>query len=146
MNFALKKILTIGLVLVVAYGFTFGVPPEWVGEVVELETYGPRGGTQLTTLWIVDGNGQQWLRASGGESSWVSRIRKNPAVHLTRDGQRKPFHAEVAAGLLPRVNLWMHEKYGRADTLVSVVQDSDEVVVIRLVDKSNAGRWGDAYP
>jgi hypothetical protein len=145
MNFALQKILTIGVVLGFVYLFTFGIPDDWVGEVVELETYGPRGSAQRTSLWIVDGNGEQWLRASGGESTWVERLRVNPEVHVTRDGQRKPFRAEVATALLPHVNVWMQDKYGGADMLISSVQDPEQAIAIRLIDLTRQGSFGNAY-
>ena len=146
MHPALRKLATMGLVAGLGYLSIFGIPPTWFGEVVEVETYDPRGISFRTSAWIVEGNGGHWLRAGAEEATWFQRLRARPEIHVTRDGVRAAFRAEVAPGALPRVNVWMREKYGRSDELIAFVRDPADATAIRLVPNSRGRSWGEQYP
>ena len=120
--------------------FAFGLALFWAtqygGETVELETVDERGTTFFTTLWVVDLHEEPWLRAGDPEATWLQRLRRDPEVFLVRDGERKVYRAEIDERSTERVNEAMREKYGRADQIVSVVQDHAQSVAIRLVERS----------
>ena len=52
------------------------------GEVVTLHTSDANGDLQQTQLWIVDIEGQRYLRAVDPDSEWLSRLRADPNVEL----------------------------------------------------------------
>jgi len=146
MHPALKKLGTMGIVAGLAYLTVFGMPPSLLGEVVEVETYDPRGVSFQTSAWIVDGHGDHWLRAGSPEASWLARLRAEPRVQITREGVRTSFRAEIAEGSADRVNFLMREKYGRSDELMMALRDPSEVTAIRLVPLTQAQGWSEQYP
>ncbi len=109
---------------------------EHGGETVVLETRDERGITVRTTLWVVDLHEEPWLRAGDPEAAWLQRLEINPAVFLIRDGERKPYRAEVSEEDAERVSEAMAEKYAWADWIVSWLHDPAGVVPIRLVEPS----------
>jgi hypothetical protein len=110
---------------------------EYGGETVQLETFDERGNSFLTTLWVVDLHEEPWIRAGDPEAGWLQRLQTNPQVLLTRDGQRKPYRAELSDEGAGRINEAMREKYGRADRLVSLIHEPEAVVAVRLVEPSS---------
>jgi hypothetical protein len=109
---------------------------EYGGEKVELETLDERGTSFFTTLWVVDLHEEPWLRAGDPESTWLQRLQADPEVFLIRDGERRKYRAEVSDEGPERVNEAMREKYAWADQVVSLIQDPEAVVAIRLVEPS----------
>jgi len=146
MHPALKKLGTIGIVAGLAYMSVFGVPTDWLGEVVEVETYDPRGMSFHPSAWIVAGNGAHLLRASTWDVGWLDRLRSHPDIHITRDGVRSAFRAEIADAALDRVNHWMREKYGRSDELMTAFRDPAEATAIRLIPVVRDRSWSEQYP
>jgi hypothetical protein len=64
-------------------------------EVVALRTLDSEGHPHDTKLWIVDYQGQPWVRAARPTLGWVGRIRANPRVELVRNGQAAPYTAVI---------------------------------------------------
>lgn len=126
----------IGLLILspLLFGAALFAASEYGGETVQLETLDERGAIFSTTLWVIDVHKEPWLRAGDPESTWLERLQVHPEVFLTRNGERKPYVAEVAEFESVRVNYLMREKYGYADQIVSLLHDPDEVVAIRLAE------------
>jgi hypothetical protein len=124
----------IGLLFLLPFALAIAIlaASEWGGEVVTLETYDPRGTMFSTSLWIVDLYGEEWLRASDPEASWVRRLRETPNVVLIRDGVRKGYLAVIVEDFSGRINDGMREKYGFADQLTGLLRDPEQVLAIRL--------------
>ncbi len=133
----LRWILRLVLVSPIAFGLALVWATQHGGETVELETLDERGTSFFTTLWIVDLHEQPWLRAGDPEATWLQRLRSDPEVFVVRDGERRPFRAEVDENRAWRINDAMREKYGRADQIVSLLHDPDRVVAIRLIEPSD---------
>ena len=64
-------------------------------EVVLLRTLDGEGHPHDTKLWIVDHEGQPWVRAARPTLGWVRRIRSNPRVELVRGGETRPYTAVI---------------------------------------------------
>jgi hypothetical protein len=130
----LSRVIAILLALpVLAVAVLLGAS-EFGGEVVVLETTGGRGEKFATSLWVVDVDGSPMLRAGNPDSEWLDRIRAEPAVALIRDELRTNYQAEIIPDYAAKLNELMRERYGIADQIVSVLQEKDEVVAVRLVE------------
>lgn len=133
----LRWILRLVLLSPIAFGLALFWATQYGGETVELETLDERGTSFFTTLWIVDLHEEPWLRAGDPEATWLQRLRNDPEVFVVRDGERRPFRAEVDEDRVWRINDAMREKYGRADQIVSLLHDPERVVAIRLIEPSD---------
>ena len=125
-----------GIGVLVALGLVMGLmfaASELGGEVVTLVTSDTDGTLHETSLWIVEDEGALWLRAGNPDSSWLKRIRKTPAVTLTRAGKTVRYRAEVVLGRNGRINQLMADGYGWADRVIGGMRDAAETVAIRLV-------------
>ena len=122
--------------LLISSPLLFGVAlygaSEYGGETVELETLDERGNSFLTTLWVVELHQEPWLRAGDPEAAWLQRLQVDPGVFLIRNGERKPYRAEVSDEGPWRVNEAMREKYAWADQLISLIHDAGAVIAVRL--------------
>jgi hypothetical protein len=123
---------------------TFGAmfaASELGGEVVTLTTFDAEGASHETSLWIVEDDGSQWLRAGSPGSAWLARIRDNPKVELARDGAAKTYRAEIVVDRRDRINRMMAEAYGWADSVVGAMRESELTLAVRLVPVEH---WGQA--
>jgi hypothetical protein len=103
------------------------------GEVVVLNTRNDEGiGGKNTRLWVVDQSGNAWLRASSADSAWFRRLTTEPHVKLTRGEETFNATAQPKPEESARINELMAEKYGWADTIVSMVLDRDDAIAIKL--------------
>lgn len=127
------KLITLLILAPIVYGVALFVASEYGGEVVELETHDWRGGRFKTSVWIVDMHGDAWIRSGDPESSWLARLRANPEVKVTRDGETLIYQAEVVEDFSAPLNAAMFEKYGRAEQLISTIHEDEEVVAVRLL-------------
>jgi|JI10StandDraft_1071094.scaffolds.fasta_scaffold512674_2 hypothetical protein len=130
----LRWILRLLLLSPLLFGAALYWASEHGGETVVLETRDERGNSLQTTLWVVDLHDEPWLRAGDPEAAWLQRIEQYPAVFLIRDGERKPYRAEIAEESAWRVDEAMREKYAWADWIVSWIHASAGVVAIRLAE------------
>lgn len=105
---------------------------EWGGEVVELRTIDGIGSTQTTRVWIVEDQGNLWLRAGRSSSGWLERLRVHPKVELVRDGKTTGYDAVAVPEAGERINALMADKYGVADWLIGLMRNDASVVPVRL--------------
>lgn len=118
--------------LAVALVLALFLASHYGGERVTLRTTDAAGGTHDTPLWVVELEGDAWLRAGDRESGWVERLRAEPEVELRRDGEWRRYRAELAPERTEAVSALMAEKYGLADRLVGLVRDPEASVAIHL--------------
>jgi len=104
------------------------------GEVVTLVTKSDNGAAYDTQLWIVEWNGQLYLRVGSPNAHWLERLRANPQVTLQRGGAALTFTALPKDDSETRdaVNDRMAAKYGYADRLWGYLGDRDRSVPILL--------------
>jgi hypothetical protein len=113
----------------------------WVdeGEVVTLTTL-DADGTYTTQLWIVEVDGDLYVRSSSPNTGWLGRLRVHPDVELDRDDETLELRA-VPSGLpevRAAVNGAMAEKYGSTDGFYSRIYDRSESVPVRLEPRTGA--------
>lgn len=101
----------------------------------------------LSSLWVVERNGEVWLRAHRSDASWLERLRHSPEVLMTRAASRRAFRAEVVEKTLfvDRVGEAMQKKYGSAFELAENLQDSPSPVS-RLVASTAGSTCNRSYP
>ncbi len=108
------------------------------GEVVVLTTLEPEGEPVETRLWVVDHQGDQYLRAKP-RSGWYRRLLAGPAVRLRRGGHEVAYHAVPAPELRDVVNRLMREKYRWRDRYISLlVGTRDDAVPIRMTSPTGS--------
>jgi len=118
------------------------------GEVVALTTFDAEGRDYLTQLWIVDLEGQSYLRSAAPDNAWLERLRARPEAVLARGEEDRAIIATPVSSseLLGRVNRAMAEKYGASDRLYSVLFDHSGSVPVRIeprtVDGATVSRRG----
>jgi hypothetical protein len=104
------------------------------GEVVVLETRDAAGAHE-TRLWVVDHEGAAWLRTGDPTSPWLARLRANPEVAVTRNGERREHRAVVVDDPVTRerINALVLAKYGwRESVLRAMGMGPDGTTPIRL--------------
>jgi hypothetical protein len=118
------------------------------GEVVALTTFDAEGKDHLTQLWIVDLEGDSYLRSSAPDNAWLERLRAQPEAILARGEEDRAVTATPVSNseLLSRVNRAMAEKYGASNRLYSALFDRSGSVPIRIeprtVDEATVSRRG----
>ena len=94
-------------------------------EVVELHTADETGEMMTTRLWIVDLDGDAYLRGDDG-SGWVERLKKSDTIELTRGGESIRYQWEMVPGNIDAVNKLMREKYTWGDDVITMLVGSRE--------------------
>ena len=92
------------------------------GEVVVLETRDGAGAVHQTRLWVVDHGGFAWLRTGEARAPWLARLRANPEVVVTRQGERRAYRAVVVddAETRERINALELQKYGWREEVLRI--------------------------
>jgi hypothetical protein len=118
-------------VAAVVFVTAFGIDE---GEVVNLSTVDARGAQFETQLWIIEQDGQLYLRAGRPAAHWLARLRAHPEVRIERGGTTHAYRAVPVDDPATReaVNRGMAEKYGQADRLIARIFDHSRSVPIRL--------------
>ena len=98
-------------------------------EVVEMHTIDHQGEPMVTRLWIVDDDGQQYLRSGNGTSLWFQRIQINPNFEVTRNGETKVYTAVLRPDKRDHINALMHQKYTWGDTLISLITGAQDAAI-----------------
>ena len=109
---------------------------QWVasesGEVVVVTTDGSEGSVLTTRLWIVDMDGQGWLRSGSPAAAWYQRIIAMPDIELNRGGVSANFTAVPVPSQRDPINDLMRAKYGWADQLIALMFGREDAVPLRL--------------
>jgi hypothetical protein len=132
----MTKLLLFLVALAVAFGLTLVAASELGGEVVTLYTHDEGGAERSTSLWVVDREGFQYLRAGDGSSAWLERLRRAPEVRVERGGESARYQAVPAPELTREIDGLMAEKYGLADRVIGVIRDPAKSLAVRLVPAS----------
>jgi hypothetical protein len=71
---------------------------------------------------VVDHAGSAWLRTGNVENPWLARVRANPEVTVTRDGERRSYLAVPVedAETRERINALELEKYGWREQVLRI--------------------------
>jgi len=129
-----RKLVAIGLAVLMALGIGIFGASELAGEIVTLGTSTPDGDSS-TRIWVVDDAGHAWLRAGSPENGWLTRIVANPNVTIERNGVLTRYTAVPVRDdptLRDRIHALMREKYTWGDRIVSLMRDGSHSVPIRL--------------
>ena len=107
------------------------------GEVVVVTTQDETGVRSETRLWIVEHEGNRWLRSGGGAASrWYQQLLANPQLELLRGTTRYYHRAMPVPDMQATVNDLMSEKYGWADSYIGFLFGREDSIAIRLDDLS----------
>jgi len=98
-------------------------------EVVEVRTLDDQSEAIITRVWIVDDDGQQYLRSGNGTSGWFERIQENATFEVTRNGKTDIYTAEFRRDKRDHINALMHEKYTWGDSLISLMTGSRDAAI-----------------
>ncbi len=120
----------VALILLVLGGMLFGLSEA--GEVVVLTSVDDAGATHETRLWVVDHDGEVYLRAGDADSRWFARVRARPLVLLERGGELRRARLDPVPDRTSEVNAAMALKYGFADLFIGSAMPRDRAVAIRV--------------
>ena len=121
-----------GLLALLVFLFVVqGVASE-SGEVVVVQTLGAHGEAEETRLWVVDLDGQQYLRSGSPMAAWYQRMQANPSVQIQRGDLSFTATSVPKPELRTQINQLMNEKYGWADDLIGVMFGRDDAIPILL--------------
>jgi hypothetical protein len=131
-----NAILIIGLLI---GGLLAGAMLVDEGELVTVRTQGSNGAHYDTQLWVIDRDGELYLRAHFPGAKWLTRLRNHPEVEIQRgDGHYSALAVPVEDPEVRRaVNQAMSAKYGFADRLASAVWDPGKSIPVHL-DRNRA--------
>lgn len=103
------------------------------GEVVVLSYTDVSGEVHETRLWVVDHQGQAWLRSGQATSGWATRLGGDAQVAVTREGQARLYRAVAAPEMATLINELMLKKYGWREQVISLMLGSrDGSLPLRL--------------
>lgn len=128
----MKKLLLAGVALIALALVAIFAASELGGEVVILRTRDASGAERRTSLWVVEHEGFQYLRAGSRDSGWVARLREAPEVEVERGGKTARYRAVPAPELTPRIDALIAERYGLADRLIAVIRQPGKSLAVRL--------------
>ena len=103
------------------------------GEVVVLGTTEATGEVKETRVWIVEQDGQLWLRSGSPTSTWYLRLLANPQISIERDGHLERAIAAPDPARQTSINQLMRAKYGWADVLIGLMHGRDDAIAIQLI-------------
>jgi hypothetical protein len=128
-----RALVVVGLLLGGFLALAIITATPLVGEVVTLESLGPDGEWHSTPLWIVDAPDGTYLRAGTPEGSgWVTRVQANPEVRLERSGEFQEARLVANPALRDAINQQMAEKYGWANSFVSLMGNHAAALPFRV--------------
>ncbi len=107
------------------------VDEGWLGIHGARSFNGDRYGTQL---WVIENEGELYLRAHFARAKWLARIRNHPEVDLHRGEASQSFLAGPVDDPEVRraVNRAMAAKYGFADRLAAMVWSPEKSIPVQL--------------
>jgi hypothetical protein len=105
-------------------------------EEVDIETSrGADAPEHQTTIWVVVGDGQAFVRSLKGEDGrWYRELMANPEAVLHVEGDAIPVRAVPAADpeSVARATEGFHSKYGDSPYLDSMIRDEIAPTTVRL--------------
>jgi hypothetical protein len=105
-------------------------------EEVEIETSrGPGAPVHTTTIWVVVGDGEVFVRSLKGEDGrWYRELVANPDSVLHVEGDAIPMRAVPAADpeSVARATEGFRRKYGNSPYLDSMIRDEIAPTTVRL--------------
>lgn len=118
----------------VLFAGTMYVASEGAGEVVVLHSRDSAGVWRDTSLWVVEADGDLWLRAGMQSNAWLARVERTGEVELTRRGQRTPYLAipDPSAERREQIHSLMRQRYGWGDLIIGFTRDGSRSVPVRL--------------
>lgn len=136
-----RVLIAVGVVVGAFLALALITATPLVGEVVTLHSRGPDGGWQTTPLWVVDAPGGVYLRAGTPEGSgWVERVRANDVVRLERGGELREARLVASPELREQINRQMADKYGWANSFVSLMGDHAAALPFRVEPLDESSR------
>ena len=134
-----NAMLIIGLLI---GGVLAGVMLVDEGELVTLRTQGPDGAHYDTQLWVIEREGEFYLRAHFPGAKWLTRLRNHPKVEVRRGDASESFLALPADD--PEVRRAINQAMAvkgtatfRHDNLVYLSTD-----IKNLAEQSHVKVWG----
>ena len=103
------------------------------GEVAVLHTQEKTGDEYSTRLWVVDHEGDMWLRAGTEQANWYQRLIVLPEVEVDRNSDRLAIVAEPQPEYRDEINRLMADKYGWRESYISFFFPRDKSIPVRLV-------------
>jgi len=109
-----------GLALAVAVLAGVALLTYWAGEqteVVVLRTRDAAGQPHETKMWVVDHQGDPWVRVAKPSRRWYRRLLDDREVELVRGGATRPFRAEPheEPEVVARLDAAFRARYGIVD-------------------------------
>ncbi|MEM7078024.1 MAG: hypothetical protein AAF513_05280 [Pseudomonadota bacterium] len=102
------------------------------GEVVVLTSTDAGGTPQETRLWVVDLDGQWYLRTGSEASGWYRRLVANPQVTVGRGDGVFAATAVPEPAKRDTINGLMNAKYGWADDFIDLMFGREDAIPILL--------------
>jgi F420H(2)-dependent quinone reductase len=102
------------------------------GEVVVVNTRDAAGSAKATRLWVVDHDGDTWLRAGSLEAGWYRRLTADPEITVQRGAASYVALARPTADATTTINRLMNDKYGWADDYIGMLFSRNKAIAIRL--------------
>ena len=132
----MRIVIRLAVALVLLFAVVMGLQQiaSESGEVVILTTTDASGEPQTTRLWVVERDGQQWLRAGVPQSGWFVRLQADNLIKLERDGITRSYVAVPDLSLQAEINDLMSQKYGWADSYIGFLFGRDASVPVALQD------------
>lgn len=125
------RTLAAGLTLLLVLAVVQQIAAE-SGEVVVLTTRDSAGVAHTTRLWIVEHQGQLYLRAGMPQSQWYQRLLGDAQVTVERNGTTTRYRAAPELVTVTQINELMRAKYGWADAFIGFLFGRDASVPVRL--------------
>lgn len=82
------------------------------GEVVVLYTQDKSGEQFSTRLWIVEHEGDIWLRAGSAQAGWYNGLVELPEIELLRRSDRRSVYTKIEPEYRDIINQFVAKKYG----------------------------------
>ncbi len=127
-----KRILGTALVLLVVV-FVVQFAASESGEVVVITSYDREEVAYDTRVWVVELDGQWYLRAGSRDAAWAERLAERPDFFMVRGEFQGRVVARWDEQNTPGVNALMAEKYGWADRLVGTLYPRDNAIAIEVL-------------
>lgn len=115
------KIVFMALALLLVAAIVLQTAASESGEVVVLSFTDAAGEVHETRLWVVEHQGQAWIRSGQANSGWASRLGASADVEIERNGVVESYRAVAVPEMASLINDLMLEKYGWRERVISAM-------------------------